>query len=110
MVVVGTVLFGVGGALGERMGKSMRRRIIGSVAGHAQVYQASSKDTPSLFEQWQIPDLDPIPDFSEIKGPLLSHPNLAGVSPEGINTAIVLYGNTLHQILDKPPQPDTPRP
>ena len=74
IILVGTLFFVVGGSLVNSMDKAMSRSIIGSVAGNAQVYQASSKDTPSLFEQWQIPDLDPIPDFSKIKGPLFIRP------------------------------------
>jgi ABC-type lipoprotein release transport system permease subunit len=90
------------------MDKAMSRSIIGSIAGHAQVYQASSKDSPSIFEQWQIPDLDAIPDFSKIKGPLLKHPNVAAVVPEGVNTAIVVYGNTIDQVLEKIRKGETP--
>src|SRR5579859_2088454 len=101
ILLVGTFFFVVGGSLVNSMDKSMSRSIIGSIAGHVQVYQTSSKDSPSVFEQWQIPDLDPMPDFSKIKGPIASHPNVAAVVPEGINTAIVVYGNTIDQILEK---------
>ena len=101
IILVGTLFFVVGGSLVNSMDKAMSRSIIGSVAGNAQVYQASSKDSPSLFEQWQIPDLDPIPDFSKIKGALLSNPNVQTVVPQGINTAIVVYGNTIDQVLEK---------
>src|SRR5579859_3747744 len=76
IILVGTFFFVVGGSLVDSMDKSMSRSIIGSVAGHAQVYQAYSKDSPSIFEQWQIPDLDPIPDFSKVKSALMSHPNV----------------------------------
>src|SRR5690348_16074798 len=100
IVLVGTFLFVVGGSLVNSVDKSMSRSIIGSVAGNAQVYQASSVDSPSLFEQWQIPDLDAIPDFGAVKKALLTHPNVKSVVPEGINTAIVVYGNTVDQILE----------
>ncbi len=109
IVLVGTGVFVVGGSFVNSMDKAMSRSIIGSVAGHLQVYQASSKDSPSLFEQWQIPDLDPIPDFSKIKGPLMSHPNVAAVVPEGINTAIVVYGNTIDQALEKLRKAESPK-
>ncbi|HVZ79966.1 MAG TPA: FtsX-like permease family protein [bacterium] len=108
ILLVGTLLFVVGGSLVNSMDKAMSRSIIGSIAGNLQVYQASSKDSPSLFEQWQIPDLDPIPDFSRIKGPLLQHPNVAAVVPEGINTAILVYGNTIDQVLEKLRKGETP--
>ncbi len=109
IILVGTLLFVVGGSMVDSMDKAMSRSIIGSVAGNAQVYQGTSKDTPSLFESWQIPDLDPIPDFSKIKGPLMSHPNVAAVVPEGINTAIVVYGNTIDQILEKLRNSENPK-
>ena len=108
IILAATFFFVVGGSLVNSMDKTMSKSIIDSVAGHAQVYQASSKDKPSLFEQWQIPDLDPIPDFSRIKGPLLSNPNVAAVVPEGINTAIVVYGNTIDQILEKLRKAESP--
>src|SRR5271170_3775955 len=76
IILVGTLFFVVGGSLVDSMDKAMSRSIIGSVAGNAQAYAASSKDSPSLFESWQIPDLDAIPNFSKIKGPLMSHPNV----------------------------------
>ncbi len=101
IILVGTLFFVVGGSLLASIDKGMSRSIIGSIGGDAQVYQASSKDSPAIFEGWQIPDLDPIPDFSKIKGPLLSNPNVKSVVPEGINTAIVVYGNTIDQILEK---------
>jgi ABC-type lipoprotein release transport system permease subunit len=101
IILAGTFFFVVGGSLVDSMDKAMSRSIIGSVAGNAQVYQASSQDSPALFESWQIPDLDPIPDFSKIKGPLMSDPNVQAVVPEGINTAIVVYGNTIDQVLEK---------
>ena len=115
ILLVGTAIFVVGGSLVDSMDKAMSRSIIGSIAGHAQVYQASSKDSPSLFEGWQIPDLDPMPDFSRVKGPLMAHPNVAAVVPQGINTAIVVYGNTIDQVLEKlrkavsPPVPHSPK-
>jgi ABC-type lipoprotein release transport system permease subunit len=110
IILVGTFFFVVGGSLVNSMDESMSRSIIGSIAGNAQVYQASSKDAPSIFEQWQIPDLDPIPDFSKIKGPLMNDPNVKAVVPEGVNTAIVVYGNTIDQILEKLRKAESSRP
>jgi ABC-type lipoprotein release transport system permease subunit len=108
IILLATFFFVVGGSLVNSMDKTMSKSIIDSIAGNAQVYQASSKDSPSLFEQWQIPDLDGIPDFSKIKGPLLQNPNVAAVVPEGINTAIVVYGNTIDQILEKLRKAESP--
>ena len=101
IVLGGTVFFVAGGSLLGSMDESMSRSIIGSVVGNAQVYQASSKDSPSIFEGWQVPDLDPIPDFSKIKPVLMKHPNVKMVVPQGVNTAIVVYGNSVDQVLEK---------
>ncbi len=108
IILAGTFFFVVGGCLVNSMDKTMSKSIIDSVAGHIQVYEASSKDKPALFDNWQIPDLDPIPDFSAIKGPLLSDPNVKAVVPEGVNTAIVVYGNTIDQILEKLRKAESP--
>lgn len=108
IILAGTFFFVVGGSLINSMDKTMSKSIIGSVAGNAQVYEASSKDKPALFDNWQIPDLDPIPDFSKIKGPLMSDPNVKAVVPEGVNTAIVVYGNTIDQILEKLRKAESP--
>ncbi len=108
IILAATFFFVVGGSLVNSMDKTMSKSIIDSVAGHAQVYESSSKDKPALFDSWQIPDLDPIPDFSKIKGPLLSDPNVSAVVPEGVNTAIVVYGNTIDQILEKLRKAESP--
>jgi ABC-type lipoprotein release transport system permease subunit len=101
IVLGGTVFFVMGGSLLGSMDESMSRSIVGSVVGNAQVYQASSKDSPSVFEGWQPPELDPIPDFSKVKPVLMKHPNVKTVVPQGINTAIVVYGNSIDQVLEK---------
>lgn len=108
IILAGTFFFVVGGSMVNSMDKTMTKSIIDSVAGHIQVYEASSKDKPALFDNWQIPDLDPIPDFSKIKDPLMANPNVAAVVPEGINTAIVVYGNTIDQILEKLRKAESP--
>jgi len=110
IILAGTLFFVVGGSLVDSMDKAMSRSIIGSVAGHLQVYQASSKDSPALFDSWQIPDLDAIPDFSKIKGSLMSDSNVASVVPEGVNTAIVVYGNTVDLVLEKLRKAESSRP
>ena len=108
IILAGTFFFVAGGSLVNSMDQTMSKSIIDSVAGHIQVYEASSKDKPALFDNWQAPDLDPIPDFSKIKGPLMSDPNVKAVVPEGINTAIVVYGNTVDQILEKLRKAESP--
>ena len=109
IILVGTLFFVVGGSLVNSIDSSMSRSIIGSVAGHAQVYEASSKDKPALFDNWNIPDLDAIPDFAKVQGPLLAVPNVKTVVPMGVNTSIVNFGNTVDQALEKLRKAESPQ-
>ncbi len=65
IILVGTLLVVVGGALLDSMDQSMSRSIIGSVAGNIQVYSAKSKDPLALYGQMGAEaDLAAIDDFS----------------------------------------------
>jgi ABC-type lipoprotein release transport system permease subunit len=101
IILAGTLFFVVGGSLVNSMDSAMSRSIIGSVAGNAQIYAADSKDAPAIFDNWNLPDLEAIPDFSKVKAPLMQDPNIKAVVPMGISTAIVAYGNTVDQALEK---------
>ena len=101
IILIGTLLFVVGGSTLGSVDSAMSKSIIGSVAGHIQVYSDKSKDELALFGQWTTPDLAAIPDFSKIKGPLESIENVKTVVPMGTNGASVTYGNTLDQTLEK---------
>jgi ABC-type lipoprotein release transport system permease subunit len=101
IVLAGTLFFVVGGSLVASVDKSMSQSIIGSVAGHAQVYAADSKDSPALFNGWSPPELEAIPDFAKVAGPLRALPNVKAVVPMGVSTAMVAYGNTVDQALEK---------
>jgi ABC-type lipoprotein release transport system permease subunit len=80
----------------------MSRSIIGSVAGHVQVYSARSKDE---FAIWPMggsdPDLSPITDWERTQKLLESVPNVKSVIPMGINAAIVTSGNTVDLTLSE---------
>jgi ABC-type lipoprotein release transport system permease subunit len=101
IILVGTLLFVVGGSLLGSIDAAMSRSIIGSIAGHAQVYSAKSKDELALFGDWVVPDIAPIPDFSKVKPALLSVDNVKTVIPMGTNGATVTYGNTVDLTLEK---------
>jgi ABC-type lipoprotein release transport system permease subunit len=101
IILAGTLFFVVGGSLVSSMDSAMSRSIIGSVAGNAQIYAADSKDAPAIFDNWNLPDMEAIPDFAKVKGPLLEDPNIKAIVPMGISTAIVAYGNTVDQALEK---------
>jgi ABC-type lipoprotein release transport system permease subunit len=101
IVLFGTLFFVVGGSLVSSMDQAMSRSIIGSVAGHAQIYNAASKDKPDLFNGWRPPELEPIADFAPVKQALLQDPNIKAVVPMSISTALVAIGNSLDQALEK---------
>jgi len=96
IIFFGTCLVVVGGALLDSVDDSMSRSIIGSVAGHIQVYSEKSKDELSLFGQMGgEPDLSALDDFSRIKEALQKHPNVETVVPMGTSGAMITSGNTV---------------
>jgi len=102
IILVGTLLVVVGGALLDSMDQSMSRSIIGSVAGNIQVYSAKSKDPLALYGQMGAEaDLAAIDDFSKLKVALESIPNVKTAVPMGINAALITSGNTVDIALEK---------
>lgn len=101
IILVGTLLVVVGSSLLNSVDSAMSRSIIGSVAGHVQVYSEKSKDDLSLYGSFASPDIAAIKDFSAIKAPLLSIPNIQAVVPMGVNNVSVPYGNTMDMTLEK---------
>ena len=101
VILVGTLLFVVGGSLLGSVDSAMSRSITGSVAGHIQVFSDKSKDELALFDNWTSPDLAVIPDYSKIKPALMSVDNVKTVIPMGVNGASITYGNTVDVTLEK---------
>jgi ABC-type lipoprotein release transport system permease subunit len=101
IIFVGTMLVVVGGALLDSMDESMSRSIIGSVAGHIQVYSAQSKDELALYGAMGAePDLSALSDFGPIKRSLDTIPNVKTVVPMGISGALIPSGNTIDIALE----------
>jgi ABC-type lipoprotein release transport system permease subunit len=101
IILVGTMLVVVGSALLDSMDESMSRSIIGSVAGHIQVYSAQSKDELALFGSMGAePDLRALSDFGPVKRALETVPNVKTVVPMGISGALVPSGNTIDIALE----------
>jgi ABC-type lipoprotein release transport system permease subunit len=96
IILAGTFLVVLGGSLLDSIDASMSRSIIGSVAGHAQVYSNKSKDPLALFGQMggeaEVSALD---DFARVKRTLEGVPNVERVVPMGINGALMQSGNTI---------------
>ncbi|WNG59675.1 FtsX-like permease family protein [Archangium gephyra] len=96
IILFGTVLVVVGGAVVDSLDESMSRSIIGSVAGHLQVYSEKSKDSLALYgNMGGEADLRVIERFSDIKKVLEQHPNVKTVVPMGTNSTMLMSGNTV---------------
>ena len=102
-IIVGTIIMGgaflvvVGTSLLDSLDRSMSQSIIGSVAGHVQVYSAKSKDELTVMGSMDMeaPDLASMDDFSKVRDTLMKVPNVKAVVPMGISGAIVTSGNTI---------------
>ena len=102
IIFIGTFLFVIGSSMLNSMDNAMSKSIIGSVAGHIQVYSSKSKEELSLFGGFtSFPDLAEIPDFSQIKNHLSEVDNIQSIIPMGINGADLTYGNTLDIALER---------
>jgi ABC-type lipoprotein release transport system permease subunit len=85
-----------GGSLLDSMNSSMSRSIIGSLAGHIQVYSDKSKEELALFGNWNgEADVAALDSFVPIKAALEKHPNVQTVVPMGTNGALLPSGNTV---------------
>jgi ABC-type lipoprotein release transport system permease subunit len=101
-IVGGIILFGallvvLGTSFLESITGSMAKSIIGSVAGHIQVYSAKSKDPLEVVGSFSFDgqDLEEIDDFAKLRQTLLEVPNVKSVVPMGISGAIVTSGNSI---------------
>jgi ABC-type lipoprotein release transport system permease subunit len=108
LIVGGIILFGsllvvVGTALVDSVDASMSRSVIGSVAGHIQVYSAKSKDELTVMGSMAMesPDLTPLDDFAALRRTLLAVPNVKAVVPMGLSAATVIAGNTVDVVLER---------
>lgn len=98
----GSLLVVVGTSLLDSVNDGMARSIIGSAAGHLQVYNAESKDDLALYGGMTgEPDIRPMEDFSRVKKTLLSVPNVKRVVPMGVAEAMASSGNELDFALER---------
>ena len=101
-IVGGIILFGallvvVGSSFVDSIVAGMRRSIVGSVAGHIQVYSSKSRDPLEVMGGFSLegPDLASLDDFAKVRQTLMSIPGVKSVVPIGVNGAIVPSGNTI---------------
>ena len=91
----------IGGLL-DSLNQSMQRSVVGSLAGHIQIYSATSKDELALFGQMgNFPDLPAINDFPKIQDALTKVENVKMVVPMGISAAIITSGNIVDVTLER---------
>ena len=108
IIVGGIIFFGamivvLGNSLLDSVRDSMSRSVIGSVAGHIQVYNANSKDALEVMGRMNFgdPDLAQLDDFAKVRETLMKVPNVKSVVPMGISGDLVTSGNTIDLALEK---------
>ncbi len=102
LILLGTLVFVLLGGLLDSLNQAMQRSVVGSLAGHIQIYSASSKDELALFGQMgNFPDLPAINDFPKIQDALTKVENVKMVVPMGISAAIITSGNIVDVTLEK---------
>ncbi|MEW5741464.1 MAG: FtsX-like permease family protein [Myxococcota bacterium] len=101
LLFFGTIVFVVLGGLLDSLNTSMARSVVGSLAGHVQIYSAKSKDELALFGQMGgDPDLAAMTEFPRLKAALEGLPNVQAVVPMGLSGALITSGNVLDRTLE----------
>lgn len=96
IIFFATFLVVTGGAMLDSVDSAMSRSIIGSIAGHIQVYSDKSKEELALFGgMGGETDVAAIDNFTTIKAAVEKHPNVQQVVPMGTNGALITSGNTV---------------
>jgi len=96
IIFFGSLLVLVGGSILNSMDVAMSKSIIGSVAGHIQVYSSRSKDDLAIYgAMGGEADVEALQDFSQVRKVLEKVPNVKQVVPMGINGALIAGGNTI---------------
>ncbi|MFZ5441674.1 MAG: ABC transporter permease [Myxococcota bacterium] len=102
LIFFGTLIFVLLGGLLDSLNQSMQRSVVGSLAGHVQLYSAASKDELTLYGQMgNDPDLKAITDFPKIQEALLKLENVKMVVPMGVSAAVITSGNIVDRTLER---------
>lgn len=103
VLLFGAALLVIGGSIFGTLDDALSKSIVGSIAGHLQVYGARSKDPLELYGRMDGTDSDlvPIEDYKALKQKLLAVPNVERVVPMGASTALVASGNTIDITLER---------
>lgn len=95
LLVFGSILLVAGQSLLGSLDRSMAQSIVGSVAGHIQVWSAAGKDKLAVFGGLDGNEIGQVLDFARVRKSLESMPEVQSVVPMGIDTAVVFGGNVL---------------
>jgi ABC-type lipoprotein release transport system permease subunit len=98
IILVGTVLVIVGGAMLDSVDEAMTRSLIGSGTGDLQVYSSKAKEELDLSGEQVLPVLD---DFPRVKRELLAQPDVRVVVPTNVSSGLVLSGNPVDTVLER---------
>ncbi len=102
ILVGGTFLVVLFGALLSSIEGSMSRSITSSMSGHYQVYDANAEDELALFPGFSFGSVDigEIPDFAKVEKSLLQVDNVRAVVPMGITIGTVFGANEIDHVLE----------
>jgi ABC-type lipoprotein release transport system permease subunit len=102
LIVGGIILFGawlvvLGTSLVDSVDASMKRSIVGSVAGDIQVYSSESNEDLDVMGGFSLEgsDVAPVENFEKLREVLLGVENVKSVVPMGLGGAFVASGNTI---------------
>jgi len=102
LILFGTLVFVLLGGMLDSVSKSMERSVVGSLAGHIQVYSAASKDDLALYGQMgNDADLKAITEFPKIQAAISQVPGVKTVVPMGVSGALITSGNIVDLTLEK---------
>jgi ABC-type lipoprotein release transport system permease subunit len=102
LLVFGTVLVFCGLSLLSALDHSMSQSIVGSIAGHIQVYDKNAKDKLALFGSMDGGnEVGQIRDFGALRTLLEAQPEVDKVVPMGTGNGIVYGGNILDIQLER---------
>lgn len=102
VVCTSTLALVLGSSLLSSTYSAMRSSITRSITGHLQVYSAHSKEDVDILGgvDYSV-NLAPLDDFAAIRRLLRDIPNVAGVVPMALDTALISAGNPFERALGK---------
>ena len=98
IILVGTVLVIVGGAMLDSVDEALTRSLTGSGTGELQVYSNQAEEELNLSVGQVLPVID---DFPRVKRELLAQPDVRMVVPTNVGGGLILSGNPVDTVLER---------